>query len=582
MVGIDDSPSKLLPQTRFLAIGKGNLSKDVLQLVYHPLASQIIPTIPGQIIYQTIIDVGKEDSLELISLLSPEQKQDIADLDCWNKDEFLPGKFLSWLELYSELGPEYLVRALKELDYEQVSLFFSSIIRVYIESDFEEQEKNFYPDEDKCFLTQDRRYQIEVITEKEEELSFIKKVINILYQADFDYAVRFLDEVRFAMKSNLEELSYRFKDARTSEKGFLPFYEATKIFSPVKPDKLKTKLTKNFQVLKSQKVVPGTSLKTQEHSLKNFFLMALSDEQIGEDKFFEIQNDFLALVNIVASAKQISPADVRNIQKESRFAQNMVSLSLDYLITDDQSDQKHFDLLSTFVKSIPPMELFRLGYSLIYNNKKKFMQFIKKAAVFAEGQLNLLLTEDEYQLFEQVSQIDQISSDSKLLDFNEKEMLFQPESLNDLNTLFKDKIIFYIYEQWFTGVLKINKISSDSSYQSGLLHRLFSTSILNYQVSGSFSVDPIKRQDLKTIIDNMTVSSNSKGEVVKSFSLDHKDYFKNLIKDSFESDQIITRFSELLDQCLNDKLKVLEEELNFFPEDLSELVPKYITNFFLV
>ena len=581
MVGIDDISSKLIPQTRFLAIGRENLSKDVLKLVYHPLAAQIIPTIPGQVIYQTILDVGKQDSLELISLLSPEQKQDIADLDCWNKDEFLSENFLSWLELYLEIGPKYLIKALKDLDYEQVSLFFCSIMTVYIEADFEDPDKNFHPDEDKCFLTHDRRYQIEVITDKEEELSFIKKMVNVLYQEDFDYTVKFLDEVRFALKSSLEELSYRFKDARTSEKGFSPFYEATKIFSPVKPDKLKTQLTKNFQTIKSQKVVPGTSLKVHEGPIKNFFLMALRDEQISDNKFLEIQNDFLALVNTVASAKQISPADVKNIQMESNFAQNMVSLSLDYLITDDKSQQKHFDLLSTFVKSVHPLELFKLGYSLIYNNKKKFVQFIKKADIFAEGQLNLLLTEEEYQLFERVSQIDQISN-SKPSNYYEKEMLFQPESLHELNTIFKDQIIFYIYEQWFTNVLKIQKISADSSFQSGLLHRLFSTSVLNYQVSGKFSVNPIDRQDLKTIIDNMVESNDSGGEVVKSFSQDHKEYFKNIIKETIEPDQIIARFSELLDKCFDDKLKVLEEELNFFPEDLSELVPKYITNFFLV
>src|SRR5512137_596501 len=82
---------------------------------------QLVQQLPELEVFLTVKEVGEKDSLELISLTTPEQFQYLLDLDFWKKDRLDPEKVLHWTELLIESGEKKVTEFIQSTDLEFIA-----------------------------------------------------------------------------------------------------------------------------------------------------------------------------------------------------------------------------------------------------------------------------------------------------------------------------------------------------------------------------------------------------------------------------------------------------------------------------
>ena len=100
-------------------------------LVLSEKALEVTQSLPVEEVYNLIKEVGKEDSLLIISMVSPDQLQYIFDVEWWQGDKFLPKQALDWIVLLDQCqDPETLEWFLSE-DFDQKVVLFQAFFKVY-------------------------------------------------------------------------------------------------------------------------------------------------------------------------------------------------------------------------------------------------------------------------------------------------------------------------------------------------------------------------------------------------------------------------------------------------------------------
>src|SRR5512136_300232 len=77
---------------------------------------QLVQQLQELEVFLKVKEVGERDSLELISLTTPEQFQYLLDIDFWKKDRLDPGKVLHWMELLVESGEKKVTQFIQSTD----------------------------------------------------------------------------------------------------------------------------------------------------------------------------------------------------------------------------------------------------------------------------------------------------------------------------------------------------------------------------------------------------------------------------------------------------------------------------------
>jgi hypothetical protein len=94
-------------------------------------AVEVTRSLPVEEIYNLIKEVGKEDSLLVLSMASPDQLQYIFDLEWWQGDKFQPKRALDWIILLDQCqDPETLEWFLSE-DFDQKGVLLQAFFKVY-------------------------------------------------------------------------------------------------------------------------------------------------------------------------------------------------------------------------------------------------------------------------------------------------------------------------------------------------------------------------------------------------------------------------------------------------------------------
>jgi hypothetical protein len=84
-----------LPVKNQLELVLHTRGKERLKTIFlseHP--EQIVQQLPELEVFLTVKEVGEKDSLDLISMTTPDQFQYLLDLDLWKKDRLDPEKIL--------------------------------------------------------------------------------------------------------------------------------------------------------------------------------------------------------------------------------------------------------------------------------------------------------------------------------------------------------------------------------------------------------------------------------------------------------------------------------------------------------
>ena len=91
------SALSLEQQTKYILNLPAHLQRELLVLCEN--AVEVTQSLPTEEIYNLIKELGNEESILILSMVSEEQLQFIFDLEWWQGDKFQPKRAIEWLEL---------------------------------------------------------------------------------------------------------------------------------------------------------------------------------------------------------------------------------------------------------------------------------------------------------------------------------------------------------------------------------------------------------------------------------------------------------------------------------------------------
>jgi hypothetical protein len=368
-------------------------------LLSRPDSARAVRAMPAQEVYLAIRGLGLSDSLELLRLCSPEQLQACLDIDCWQRDQLVPERMLSWIAALTELGSARLARVVSSLDHELLVCFLRSYVQVYEHNEEEvpdEPEGHFY-------RTPDTFYTLDV----KEPGGAIDRMLDALYAADLDLGRRVVMGARWDIGAETEEMAYRFRAGRMADLGYVDYYEALPIYAFLDPHTVHLNE-------RSAPPFPEAGPEAEPTAPRALIPTEISDTLYDEGTAFgkalaqlhPAQHDalyehLLLLVNQVLSADRVDPGDVAAARQVMERIAGALSLGVEYLgrqraqagaAEEEGLSEEARGVLALHRVSLP--RLFRLGHSLT-------VQLQRLAHVLAErGLVTLAPKQDPASLME--------------------------------------------------------------------------------------------------------------------------------------------------------------------------------------
>ena len=187
-----------------------------------------------QELYYAIKEVGLADAEDLLALATPAQVQGFVDLDAWERDHLDENRLNAWIETLAQAGYEKLGEVAEALDPEMMALWLQRQARIYdltIEEPPDEPEGHFFP-------TPDRFYLLDVLVGGEDGKA-LERIIDWLYRYDLELGRRIIMGAKWELGSDLEEHSWRWRQGRMADLGYVDFYEALSIYRWLDPATVK-------------------------------------------------------------------------------------------------------------------------------------------------------------------------------------------------------------------------------------------------------------------------------------------------------------------------------------------------------
>lgn len=274
-------------------------------LVLSEKALEVTQSLPVEEVYNLIKEVGKEDSLLIISMVSPDQLQYIFDVEWWQGDKFQPKQALDWIVLLDQCqDPETLEWFLSE-DFDQKVVLFQAFFKVYKK---DEMTDSYEGVEGLEHFTPDGVYDIFFKVESSKQ---IRKLLLLLHEKDQNLLYNLLEAVIWYPVTITVERAYQWRVNRTGERGIPEFKEAMGIYSPLDAETLKLKLPSLEEIPSSRfKLSPRYPLAHLDETL--FFTQCLAVLE-NESRLETLRWELVCLANkvIVADGYDLSSKDIR-------------------------------------------------------------------------------------------------------------------------------------------------------------------------------------------------------------------------------------------------------------------------------
>jgi hypothetical protein len=356
----------VIPLSRFRAqLARAKRGGRAEAILSAPDPTALVPTLPIQDLYFAIKEVGLADATDLVALATPTQVRGFIDLDAWDRDHLDEAKMEEWLVAVSEAGPVKLKQVIEALDPEAVTLFLRRVARVYdltLEDDLpEEPEGHFWPTPDGNFL-------LDVIPSGERGKS-VERLVDYLYRADLQVARWALMAARSEISAELEEWSYRWRSGRMADLGYVDYYDALSVYSPLDPARVPVG-TAPATIPKApapREPEAEPSLPTQLAAVidpRGAYGRALAtiDDPVELDR----QQSFLMLlVNKVLSADRVDTGDLDGAQKTLPRIVGTLDLGLEAMVRQRGAVDDVDRYAGELVRSIALEHLFRVGVGLL-------------------------------------------------------------------------------------------------------------------------------------------------------------------------------------------------------------------------
>ncbi len=337
--------------------------KERLEFILNsPDPREQVAQLPETDLFLTVKELGIQESVDLISLATPEQTTHLLDLDLWEKDQLSKEKIVVWLETLEACGEEKLKELFETLDSELVVALFQKLIRVV---KIENPDDDFSEESDKG-VTLDGYYCSQFLSEKDAPL--ITRLLKFLQADDPLYYQNLLEWVYLRLPLEEEETALRWRRGRLADHGFPDFNEALEIYRYVPPDQVREDQWPDLSIPEAS-FYPPSHL---ESAGKGSFLFAALNRGLEEGQITRIKWELANLANhlLVADGGEVS--EPAKIQQSVLKAFQFLDLGLRHLSRDDLGQT--VEVLSR----IPLLRIFQTGYSLGLDLKYRAEAIIRK------------------------------------------------------------------------------------------------------------------------------------------------------------------------------------------------------------
>ena len=369
-------------------------------------AKKLIVKLPPQLIYQTICTDGKEESLELIRLLSTEQITRIFDYDVWHDSLLVPEKVFTWLETFAQISPQQLASRFRLLEEEYQIASLAPFITAYTPDDYEKMSTR---QQDELYSLPRNSMYYSINSEKKEVHTTILKLIEATMAEDMNYAISLLSHASQLPPNESEHLLLQFRNARLEEDGFISHEEAMSSFYPLELKKWEIKWEKQTSKLRQtdtdereKKENLPILKKVPQHFLEE--TIQELEKSSSHEEILNLKQNFLLLANNLCTLTKIEADNLKALEQILESIYGLCSLSLEFFAKGDKK------LACQILKEEHPKVLFRLALSIIRKLREQLLtsmqelNFYQADNLFKHHGLNhfgqsLSLIDQHYSLF---------------------------------------------------------------------------------------------------------------------------------------------------------------------------------------
>ena len=367
-------------------------------------AIEVTRSIPAEEIYNLIKEVGKEDSLLVLSIASADQLQYMFDLEWWQGDKFQPERAMEWLELLDQCDEPQTLQWIMTEDFDQKVMLLQSFIKVFKQ---DEMTDSYEGVEGLEHYSPDGVYDIFF---KVKETKVIQKIFHLLAEKDMALMHSLLEAVIWYPLTITVEKSYQSRLSRTAEKGIPDFEEAIGVYSSLNPESLKQEVPTLESFTGGQyRFSPQYPLAQANPAL--FFSQCVQNLGPG-DRLDTIRWELVCLANKVMVADKSDPSHQETRQKAMRKVLGYVNIGLELGASGDP--QKGPGLL----RQLWMQSLFQVGYEQLKQIRTQASSFLKEHGNYIE---HFISSADKEKLGALVLSFPQVAERSEVLSWRDLE-----------------------------------------------------------------------------------------------------------------------------------------------------------------
>lgn len=480
-------------------------------------------------------EVGERDSLDLISLTTPEQFQYLLDLDFWKRDQLDPEKVLHWMEILLESGENKVTQFIQYTDPELIALLLKKFLRVTTLDGEHLEGLDRIP-----LFTLDQFYFVDFKGKKTREL--LEPFLRILYRIDIEGYRRLMESVICEIESELEETGYRLRNGRLNDYGFPDLEEALEIYRFVNPDSLVSG-ERILEVNRETKEKKGSSIFYLSHQNEGPFLSSILSQMDDPHEQDRWRQEIVLLCNKAIVAEAVDLSNIVGVERAIKKVYHTLNLGLQYLSKEDEI--KALEILRSF----PLQKLFQCGVSTTIVLKRR-AESILKGSWFSGDRKNLVFLDSPYvEKFEGIlKRRPNLYREGVYEDF--KTLRDLEEADNFLK--FIEAIVHFFGEEWKVYPRDLKKMDwsrcHPERWEEITLSTIFLTSLSNQILRGMFQFEAIPRAQLSELLSRLFErDTQGKGVVRMEIKNKLRGWFNSVEKDKKGQDHLRAFFDFCLD-----------------------------------
>lgn len=344
------------------------------RILDHPRATALVHSMAEEDLFFLIHEIGTEDALELLAMASNRQWEYLLDLEIWNRDRIDSHALGHWLSLLNQADAQRFNNWCMTEKSELLEYYLHEAIDVLVlddQDDTGDLPDGFFTIDGVFYLCirDDFLNAIEDEESREQRENFIHRLLERLADEDLlAYQTTLLRCVN-VMTSESEEESFRFRNVRLAEKGFLPFEEAVGVYAPMKPDSVRSRPTRSTA---AERGADFTMPVPVHHGFlmsgPGLFSTALWKIET-RDLLDSLQVEFAALCNQIIAADQEPVRQREGLQHVVQKACGYLSLGLHRLAETRKAPEPEqcAEILSAYSLA----DIFRTGYGMAVELQQK-------------------------------------------------------------------------------------------------------------------------------------------------------------------------------------------------------------------